>query len=307
MITDQLPSGWRAADGSGVINIPVGTLAAGQSREFESIVKPGERGTANNTATARADGDLTATSNTTTTVVRLPALAITKAAPDRRFIGRDITYEITVRNTGDGEARDCMLEDMIPAGATFVSASDGGRSDGSRVTWNLGTLAPEANRTVTLTIKPGAGGIVRNTATVKAYCAAAATGTAETSVEGIPAVLLEVVDIEDPIEVGSNETYVITVTNQGSAPDTDIRIAFMLEDTMEFVSGTGASAIQGVAAAGTRNFEFAPLPSLAPGADAVWRVVVKGVAPGDARFTVTMNTDQLGRNVQETEATNFYK
>jgi hypothetical protein len=81
----------------------------------------------------------------------------------------------------------------------------------------------------------------------------------------------------------------------------------MLEDTMEFVSGTGATAIEGVAAAGTRNFEFAPLPSLAPGADAVWRVVVKGVAPGDARFTVTMNTDQLGRNVQETEATNFYK
>ena len=40
---------------------------------------------------------------------------------------------------------------------------------------------------------------------------------------------------------------------------------------------------------------------------AVWRVTVKAAAAGDVRFSVRMETDNLGREVIETEATNFYQ
>ena len=36
-------------------------------------------------------------------------------------------------------------------------------------------------------------------------------------------------------------------------------------------------------------------------------VVVKAIKPGDVRFRVTMNSDQLTRDVEETEATKFYR
>jgi hypothetical protein len=52
---------------------------------------------------------------------------------------------------------------------------------------------------------------------------------------------------------------------------------------------------------------FQPLGSLAPGEKAEWRVNVRAVSAGDVRFKVDMNTDQLSRPVEETEATHLYE
>jgi uncharacterized repeat protein (TIGR01451 family) len=112
-----------------------------------------------------------------------------------------------------------------------------------------------------------------------------------------------VVDVSDPIAVGQNETYVITVTNQGTAPDTNIRVTATLEESMGFVSASGPT---NGALAGDRVV-FEPLQTLAPKASATWRVVVKALEPADARFMVLMNSSNLGRDVGETEATNFYE
>jgi hypothetical protein len=53
--------------------------------------------------------------------------------------------------------------------------------------------------------------------------------------------------------------------------------------------------------------KFFPLSSLAPKVKAVWRVFVRAVRPGDVRFKVVLNVDQLTRPVEETEATNLYE
>jgi len=98
-------------------------------------------------------------------------------------------------------------------------------------------------------------------------------------------------------------TYVITVTNQGSAHSTNIRIACVLEDNVRYVSSAGTSPgqIKG------NTVRFAPLGILPPKAKATWRVVGTAVEPGDVRCKVTMNTDQLTRPVEETEATYLYE
>ena len=120
--------------------------------------------------------------------------------------------------------------------------------------------------------------------------------------EGIAAVLLEVVDISDPIEVGGQETYVITATNQGSALDHNVQITCVLEDAQEYVSSDGPTraTVEG------RTIRFAPLGTLPAKQKATWRVVVKALRAGDIRFSVTMNTQELGRPVEETEATRQY-
>ncbi|MBN2641194.1 MAG: hypothetical protein JXR78_06055, partial [Victivallales bacterium] len=51
---------------------------------------------------------------------------------------------------------------------------------------------------------------------------------------------------------------------------------------------------------------FAPLASLAPGKDAVWRVVIKALKEGDYRFNANVISDQLTRPVNENESTTFY-
>ena len=115
--------------------------------------------------------------------------------------------------------------------------------------------------------------------------------------------MLEVVDLEDPVRIGNRATYMISVTNQGSASSTNIRIACILEDNVQYVSSAGATASSLVG----DTVRFIPLGSLAPQDKAVWRVVVSAVRPGDVRFKVIMNSDELTRPVEESEATHLYE
>ena len=124
-----------------------------------------------------------------------------------------------------------------------------------------------------------------------------------TEIEGIPAILLEVIDVTDPVEVGQNTTYVITVTNQGSAPDRNVRVVATLPDQQSFVSATGATNV----AANGKTITFAPVENLGVGQQAAWRIVVKADAAGDVRFRIEMTSDNLTSPVIETEATNLYE
>jgi len=255
-----------------------------------------------NKAVAHSASGLKAESETTT-IVRQPILAITKTGPERLYLGRQVTFEITVTNKGDAPAKKLVLKDQLPLGVKFVSASDRGKAEAGNVMWNLATLMPGRSHKVNVTVMPNKAGTLTNTVRATATCAEGVRDSVKTLVAGIPAVLLEVVDIEDPIEVGNKETYVIAATNQGSAIGTNIRIVCTLEDNEQYVSSSGATrgTIEG------NVITFAPLRSLPPKEKAVWRVVVKAIKAGDVRFKVSMNTDQTTRPVEETEATHLYE
>lgn len=301
-IEDPLPDGMNTVDGQKALSINVGPLAAGQSKRYNAKVVATRTGKFTNAATAKG-GDLTAKSGEVVTTVRAPKLTIEKDCPKTEFIGRPIEYKLTVKNTGDGEARETIVEDRLPAGATGVTASDRGAVAGGVVRWALGTLRPNESRTMTVRLTPGAAGVLRNTAMASAFCADQVTDSCETTITGIPAILLEVVDLQDPVQVGGNTTYVITVTNQGSAPGTNIKLVCNLEANQEFVSATGATRGSGRGA----TITFDALATLAPKEKATFQVVVRNVKAGDVRFRTSMTSDQLTREVIETEATNVYE
>lgn len=300
-VVDRLPDGWTTLDGRNEVSFNAGDLAAGQFREFRLEAKSSRTGQFDNQAAAREDGGLTAEASSSTRVVQ-PVLALSKSGPGKRFLGRPATFQLTARNDGDAPAVEAVLVDVLPAGMSVVEASDGGRFDGGRVSWNLGTIAVGDSKTVNVTVTPRQKGTFENTATVGAYCSDA-TASAPLVVEGIPAVLLEVIDIDDPIELDTNETYEIKVINQGSADGTNIVIECVVPAEQVFVSAQGPT--QG-RTEGDRVV-FAPLPILAPKAEAVYRVIVKGTQEGDVRFKVNLTSDQLERPVEETESTHIYR
>jgi uncharacterized repeat protein (TIGR01451 family) len=120
---------------------------------------------------------------------------------------------------------------------------------------------------------------------------------------GMPRVLLEVIDMSDPIEVGAQETYEITITNQGSANDTNIVIKIEIPAEMDFISAAGPT----LGTASGKNVVFAPLPSLAPKAKAVYKLVTKGTKAADVRLKVEMTTDQTAPTpIVASESTHIY-
>lgn len=303
VVKDELPAGLTTLDGQRTVMSKVGTLKAGESREMAIQTKAAKPGTYTNSAMAMADGNVSATSNQVTTVLKAPALTVVKTGPAQRYVGLPVEYAITVTNTGDAPAKDTMLEDRLDPASTFVSATDGGRLAAGKVVWNLGALAPGAQKEVRVTVRSPAAGKISNTASAVAYCAPAASASAATDVRGVPAILLEMVDVEDPDLVGTEETYVITVTNQGSAPGTNIVIKATLPAEQSYVSADGPTK----AVTADNVVTFAPLPSLAAKAKAVFTVKVKNNKAGDVRFRVQLTSDQMTSPVDETESTHIYE
>ena len=229
-----------------------------------------------------------------------PIVDIVKTCPEMRYLGRDVTFEIVVTNRGDGPALNVVVKDTVSGGVQFLNADSEGVREGADIVWRLGRLEAGQTRTLKTTMRCDQIGKVSNSAAVT-YCAEVATGCSF-DVKGIPAVLLECVDDPDPVEIGGELTYTVTVLNQGSATGTNIVINCTLPAEEAYVSSTGPTTakVEGQAV------RFAPVPALASKATAVFKVKVKGVAAGDVRFKVEMTSDQLTRPVNETESTHLY-
>ncbi len=301
-VSQPLPDGITTKDGQRAVEMSIPSLTADETKQFTISAKASKPGKYAYTATAASADGLTAKSNPVTTVVRKPVLTITKQGPKKAFLGRNVSYDVVVTNTGDGEARNTVVEDVLTSDAKLIGASAGAQQSGNVVQWSLGSLAPKASKKVSITLKGDQPGLIRNTARARAFCAADVTASAETLFEGIPAILLEVIDLEDPIEVGQNVVYNITATNQGTANGTNVQIDCTLEEYLEYVTSTGSTK----STVKDRVVSFAAVPVLAPGQKVSWQLTVKAVKAGDARFQVSLNSDQLSRPVNEDEATNLY-
>jgi len=300
IVKETLPEGLTTMDGKTEVAYDFKTIEAGQTREVTVQTKAAKTGEFPCKAVATGADGLTAAADSKT-VVRQPILVLTHDAPKSRFLGLNVTSTVTVANQGDGVAKGTRLVTALPARCELVSASDGIKAEAGQLVWNLGDLAPEQSKKVTFVVRPAAIGGMESFSSVSAVCAKA-SGKAVTDIEGIPAILLECVDEADPIEVGAQETYTITVTNQGTAADTSIVVKCTLPAEQQFVSASGPTK-ETVAG---QIVTFAPLKTLAPKAKATYKVVVKALKAGDVRFAASLTSDQLQTPVDETESTNQY-
>ena len=301
VVTDELPAGIQTADGQPTARFEIASLGAGQSQEMVIRAKATKTGEFSNDAVAKADG-LNAESNTVTTKITKPALDIEMASIDRLFVGGSFDYKINFTNTGDATSNNVAVVQSLAPCVEFVSATNGGTFADGKVTWNIGALAPGQAAEATVTVKAAAICAAESTVTIAGSCADTDSARVKTDILGIPAILLEVIDEVDPVRVGGETTYVITATNQGSADGTNITINATTENqTILEVTGDTAGTVTGAAV------KFAAVPSLAPAQKATWRIRVRADQAGDVRFKVSMNSDQLTRDVEETEATNLYE
>ena len=96
-------------------------------------------------------------------------LAIAKSdSPDPVALGGDLTYIITVTNSGPDAATSVVMSDTVLGLFNFgsASASQGSCSGSDTVTCELGTIANGANATVTIVVSPTTVGTLSNTASV---------------------------------------------------------------------------------------------------------------------------------------------
>ncbi|KAF0094221.1 MAG: hypothetical protein E1N59_2112 [Puniceicoccaceae bacterium 5H] len=313
-IQDALPPGLSATRLSGdatrdfspgsnqQVTIDVGTLEGGETRNYTLEVRADGSGAYESTASVTTAQGAEA-EDTSSFAVAAPELQVACTAPEQRYIGRPIEVTLTVDNVGEASTRDGIIALQVPAGATFLGATDGGTLENGRIVWNVGNFVSGATKEVAATFATKEARTLEFVGSAEGLCVGAVTSRSKTEASGIPAISLEVLDLNDPVEVGSNVTYEVRVRNQGSATATNVRVTADLEESQRFVTAEGESE---VASVNGRAVIMKPIEALAPGGEAVWRITVQALEPDDVRFQLTLESDQITRIVRETEATHQY-
>lgn len=300
-VAEVLPDCLTAVEPGAGATFDVGTLQPGEVRSLrvraQARVAGGCVGRVKVTSAEGAEAE-----SESSVMIQAPALEVSCRVPGEVLAGRPIDVCVVVRNAGNAAEPGAMVAVAIPDGAVVGTIGDGGEVKGGAVVWEMANLAPGAERTVCVALRVGQPSMVPIRAGAKGQCAPPVETECLTKVAGIPAILLEVVDLEDPIEVGNQVTYEIRVTNQGSAVGTNLKWVCTLPASQEFVSGGGPTEVQGEGLTASA----AALAALEPKAQVVWRVVVKAISTADARFKVEMTSDQFQRPVEEWEATSQY-
>ena len=302
MLLETVPSGVSHQAGP-ALEFEVGTLRAGESRRMELVLTAEQAGRIHNVMTARADASLQVEASCDFEVIA-PELQLSIEGPQRRFLERPATYRVSIDNPGTASAKDVQLVTHLPKGMQFVSANNMGEYDSSShsVHWSLAELPASERGTVELVALPIEAGQQTLQIATKARLGLEDRTDKQVIVEGLSALMFEVIDVEGLIEIGRETTYEIRVQNQGSAAATNVQIAAIMPPGIRPVSGQGETrhTIQG------ERVVFAPLPQLAPKSETIFRINAQGVRPGDQRVRVQITSDDTQQPITKEVSTRVY-
>jgi uncharacterized repeat protein (TIGR01451 family) len=302
MLLENIPAGVSHPAGKS-LEFEIGTLRAGETRKLDLALTAVQAGIVNNRLVARGDANLEAESTAEFEVIA-PNLHVSIEGPRKRYLERQATYSVALDNPGTAAARDIELVTELPDGMKFVRANNLGEYDPAShsVHWSLAELPPNERGVVKLVMLPTTAGEQRLQVKTRASQGLADTTEHAVLVEGLAAIMFEVVDVEDPIEVGGETSYEIRVVNQGSKIATNLQVAATLPPGMTATSAAGPTQYQ----IGQGQVVFAPLARLAPKADTTYRIDVQGLQPGDKRFRVQVLTSEVEQPITKEESTRVY-
>jgi len=285
------------------LEFEVGTLKPGESRQLELKLKGAKAGIVRNKLVCKGDGDLHAVKVVELEVLA-PMLQVGLHGPRRRYLQRPATFTVSVANPGTAPAKNVELVAYLPKGMKFVDTNNAGQYDSNRhaVYWSLAALPPDQIGNVQLNAVPTETGDQKLRIEGRAEMGLADEQEQNVAVQALAALMFEVADVADPIEVGNETTYEVHVVNQGSKTATNISLVALLPNGMQPLSGDGPTrgVIDG------QRLVFEPLARLAPRADALFKIRVKGLQAGDQRIRVQVKSDDVQTPVTKEESTRVY-
>ncbi|TXI31087.1 MAG: IPTL-CTERM sorting domain-containing protein [Ottowia sp.] len=258
------------ANGDVTVDCTIPTLASGATAVVTIVVKPGNTGstdlTRTNSATVHSNdvGDPNRgnnTSNTTSTTVQPRVdMTVTKSVtPNPVHVGEPLVYVVTARNNGPSTATNVKITDVLPAntamlgtatatnGGSCTAPADGATSGTVECTW--ASVPPNTQSTATFRLRPLAAALnttIHNVVNVTTDSTETNTnnnsGSADATVIAADLdVLVHKTDSVDPVVLGGDTMYTLTVTNVGPSYGTNL----VVTDTFPQGSPTARFSWQG--------------------------------------------------------------
>ena len=223
----------------------VGTAPGTNSAQVESVTEDDPDSTPGNDLPGEDDQDAAAWNPTAID------LSLTKtvddSTPDR---GAQVTFTITVANDGPDPATNVVVDDLLPAGLTYVSHNAGqGTYDETTGVWSIGTLASSASVGLTVTATVDTDAVTTNMAEVTAADQPDSDSTpdndvlseddqAGATVVPVPVIDLSLTKVEtaSPVYLGETATFQIVVANAGPSNATGVEVTDLLPAGLTYVT-----------------------------------------------------------------------
>ena len=304
VVTDVIPEGLSHESGDSKISWKIGELPSGCSERMSICLEAAKTGSHCNQAIVTASNAPEAVAEACTLVVEAN-IDVTLSGTHEQFIGKEAEYTITVTNTGDTQLDNICVTDEVSPYTSFVN-DGGGNVSGNSVSWTVDQLGPGESKSWNIVLSNCTPTDCDNS--LHATACSEVCGNVEdcddctTIWKGHPGLMIEMVDVCDPMLVGEDGCYRIRVTNQGSGADQDITIVATFPAQLEptDVSGTTQGEIAG------QTVTFDAFPRLNPGESIEYSIGARAVKAGDARVSVELGSRMLQTPVTEEESTYVY-
>jgi len=191
-----------------------------------------------------------------------PLVSINKTGPVYGRPGGELTFNISLTNFGGLNAQDITLVDTLPDKYSYVSSTPAGTHSGGNISWNLGSLSPGANTTVSLTVlvdestadrTPLSNGAMVTWKDPAGNTFGPNSKSLTTTIYSYPVITITK---EGPPEavIGSTYKFTGTLTNAGGGPAENVTLVDYLPTGLTFV-GSSHSAVYD-ATAGTVTWQL---------------------------------------------------
>ena len=302
LLVEHVPAALKHPGGSD-LEYTVGDLKPGESRQLQLRLKAVQAGTVANVVTARADANLRA-EHRFNVEVTAPQLDVGLAGPKRRYLEREATYQLSVSNPGTAPAEKVELVAYLPQGLKFVNANHSGHYDEATraVSWRMDELPVNQHGTVELVTLPVESGQFSIKVRGAAQRGLLTEKEQPVMVEGLASVVFHLSHTKDPLEIGGETTYEISLVSQGSKESTNLQVSVFLPAELKPLAADGPTRYT----IENNKIVFESLPQLAPKSVAAFHVRAQGVRAGDLRVRCQLMTDEMQRPVLKEESTRVY-
>jgi uncharacterized repeat protein (TIGR01451 family) len=285
-------------------HLEIGALNAGESRSIRISFAATAGGEQTLTVRATGDAELNTVAESTIRVIA-PELAVSIEGPEAQTAGRTSDFVLTVVNKGQAVANNVRVSQRVPQGFQFIKAGQDGHWDAkaATVSWHVGQLQAGETKELRLELQAGGLGEFEHVVVASSDHSNVARATTTTNVDGTAEINVEVVDLDDPVAVGTETAYEVRVSNVGAKVAQNVGLALELSTGLELLNVEAATKHI------SRNglILFNDLPQLAPGKTALYRVYVRGHSDGDLRVRARVTSESIPREVITQEQTKFVR